>query len=114
MTPRPHRVGRSTLLAALVLLGLVGDTGANGREVVRELVGRVVAASPERGLTVEREVGGRVFRLEVVLPSDALVLYCAPGAARLEATHGGTPVSVFYEPAGREGLANLVVVESWE
>lgn len=106
-------------MKALVRLGvsalamiLAGEAGANGREVQREIIGRVVAVDVRAGtVVVEREFRGRVWRLTLRVPPATPIFTCSEAAATLAEARRGDPVSVYYEPMGREGLANLVVVE---
>lgn len=100
------------LIAALVSLALAGDADANGREVQREVVARVVSVDAEQGtLVVERELRGKVWRLTLAIKAATPIFDCMPEKGTLAALRAGDPVSVYYEPMGREGLANLVVVE---
>lgn len=105
---------RLGFVAALSML-LAGEVSANGREVQREIIGRVVAVDVRAGtVVVERELRGRVWRLTLRVPPAIPIFNCSEVAATLAEVRRGDPVSVYYEPMGREGLANLVVVEPRE
>jgi hypothetical protein len=104
------------LVAVLVGLALVlvavSPALANGRDVQREVVARVVAVHPEAGtFEVEREFRGKVWRLTLRVDPATMILTCEQAAATLAEVRPGDVVSVYYEAAGREGVANLVVVE---
>lgn len=102
----------SMLIATAVSLALAGDVDANGREVQREVVARVVSVDAERGtLVVERGLRGKVWRLTLAIKPATPIFDCAPEKASLASLKSGDPVSVYFEQMGREGLANLVVVE---
>lgn len=101
-------------VAALSML-LACEVGANGREVQREIIGRVVAVDARAGtVVVERELRGRVWRLTLRVAPATPIFTCGQAAATLAEVRRGDLVSVYYEPMGREGLANLVVVEPRE
>lgn len=105
---------RLGIVAALSVL-LACEVGANGREVQREILGRVIAVDARAGtVVVERELRGRVWRLTLRVPPTTLIFTCSQAAATLAEVRRGDLVSVYYEPMGREGLANLVVVEPRE
>ncbi|HXH13513.1 MAG TPA: TOBE domain-containing protein [Alphaproteobacteria bacterium] len=101
----------------LLALALVAaeDTQANGREVQREVVGRVVAVHAHEGtVEVEREFRGKVWRLTLRVPEGTVIFACEQTAATLAELRPGDQVSIYYEQVGREGLANLVVIEPRE
>lgn len=109
---------RGVLIASALAVALAGDVArpgdvaANGREVQREVSGRVVAVDPQQGtLVVEREVRGTRYRLTLRSRPDTRVFGCAAERASLDVLRHGDPVSVYYEPMGRGALGNLVVVE---
>jgi len=101
------------LMAAALSVTVAGDVAANGREVQREIVARVVSVDAWAGtLVVERELRGRVWRLTFRIAPATPIFACSPPPATLAELRTGDAVSVYYEPVGREGLANLVVVEA--
>jgi hypothetical protein len=101
------------LVGVLVASLLSGDAGANGREVQRDVVGRVVEVDAQRGvLVVERTVQGKTFRISLRTPPAAPVFRCVDGPMAVDDVRAGDHVGVWYERAGREGLANLLVVET--
>lgn len=101
------------LVGVLVASVLSGDAGANGRETLRDVVGRVVEVDAARGvLVVERTVQGKTFRLSLRTPPAALVFRCIDRPATVDEVRAGDHVGVWYERTGREGLANLLVVET--
>lgn len=105
---------RLGVVAALALV-LACEAGANGREVQREIIGRVVAVDVGAGtVVVERELRGRVWRLTLRVPAATPIFTCGRAAATLRDVRRGDLVSVYYEVMGLEGLANLVVVEPRE
>ena len=105
---------RLGVVSALSMI-LASDVGANGREVQREILGRVVAVDVRAGtFVVERELGGRVWRLTLRVPPATPIFTCSQAAAPLAEVGRGDLVSVYYETMGPEGLANLVVVEPRE
>jgi hypothetical protein len=88
---------------------------ANGRDVQREVVAQVVAVNVEEGtFEVERQFRGKVWRLTLRVPEGAVIFTCEQAEATLGALRPGDHVSVYYEQVGREGLANLVVIEPQE
>lgn len=102
-------------VVAVLSLALACEVVANGREVQREIVGRVVAVDARAGtFVVERELRGRVWRLTLRVPPATPIFTCSQAAATLADVRRGDLVSVYYETIGREGLANLVVVEPRE
>jgi hypothetical protein len=105
-----------TAIVAVVLpLLLTGESYANGREVQREVVARVVAVDVQEGtFLVEREFRGHVWRLTLRVPATAMIFTCEQAGATLSDVRPGDLVSVYYEPMGREGLTNLVVIEPRE
>jgi hypothetical protein len=102
-----------TLIIAVALsLTSAGEISPNGRDVQREAVARVVAVNPQaRTFEVEREFRGKVWRLTLRVGSAAAIFTCEQAAATLDELRPGDVVSVYYEQVGRDGLANLVVVE---
>jgi hypothetical protein len=89
-----------------------GDVAANGRDVQRDMVGRVVSVDAARGrLVVERTVQGKRFHVALRASPAAPVFACGE-AGRVADLRGGDRVGVWYEAAGREGIANLVAVEA--
>jgi len=100
------------LMAAALSVTVAGDVAANGREVQREIVARVVSVDARAGtLVVERELRGSVWRLTLRIAPATPIFACSRPPATLAERRTGDAVSVYYEPVGREGLANLVVVE---
>jgi hypothetical protein len=100
------------LIAAALSATVAGDVAANGREVQREIVARVVSVDARAGtLVVERELRGSVWRLTLRIAPGTPIFACSRPPAALTELRTGDAVSVYYEPVGREGLANLVVVE---
>lgn len=109
---KPTRAG---IVAVVLSLILTGELYANGREVQREVVARVVAIDVQAGtFLVEREFRGHVWRLTLRAPPTVMIFTCEQAAATLSDVRPGDFVSVYYEPMGREGLANLVVVDPRE
>jgi hypothetical protein len=109
------KLSRTAIVAVVLLLVLAGEIYANGREVQREAVARVVAVDVQSGMAlVEREFRGHVWRLTLRVPPTALIFTCEQRGATLSDVRPGALVSVYYELMGREGLANLVVVEPRE
>lgn len=103
------------LVFALAAVAPDDDAAANGREVQREVVGRVVAVhAREATVEVEREFRGKVWRLILRVPEGAVIFTCEQTAATLAELRPGDQVSVYYEQVGREGLANLVIIEPRE
>lgn len=103
------------VLAAVLSLALAGDSAANGRETQREIQARVVSVDPQAGtLVVERQLRGKTWRLTLRVPPGAPIFTCSQAAATLAELNPGDIVSVYYEAVGREGVANLVVVEPRE
>ena len=91
---------------------LASEIAANGREVQREVLARVVAVNSQEGtVVVERQLRGKVWRLTLRVSPATPIFTCAQSAATLAELRPGDLVSVYYELIGREGLANLVVVE---
>lgn len=102
----------SALLALIVSLALTGDVDANGREVQREVVARVVGVDATQGtLVIEQKQRGKVWRLTFAVKPRTPIFACTAAPASLASVRAGDPVSIYYEPVGREGLANLVVLE---
>ncbi len=100
------------IIAVALLLASAGEISSNGREVQREVVARVVAINPQAGtFEVEWEFRGKVWRLTLRVESATAIFTCEQAAAALAELRPGDLVSVYYEQVGREGLANLVVVE---
>lgn len=100
------------LMAAALAMIVAGGVAANGREVQREILARVVAVDAGAGtLVVERELRGKEWRLTLRIAPATPIFACSPPPATLAELRTGDAVSVYYEPVGREGLANLVVVE---
>ena len=100
------------VLAVALGLAVAGESAANGREVQREALGRVVAVNAAAGtFVVERELRGRRWQLTLRVPPATPIFTCTQAAATLAEVRPGDLVSVYYEPMGREGLANLVVIE---
>jgi hypothetical protein len=100
------------VMAAALSVTVAGDLAANGREVQREMLGRVVSVDAREGtLVVERELRGKVWRLAFRIAPATTVFACSAPAATPAALRARDAVSVYYEPVGREGLANLVIVE---
>lgn len=103
------------MAAVALLVILTSEVCANGREVQREVVARVVAVDIQDGtFSVEHEFRGHVWRLTLRVPPTVMIFTCERAAATLSDVRPGDFVSVYYEPMGREGLANLVVVEPRE
>ncbi len=103
------------IMAAALSLVLAGEISANGREVQREVLARVVAVNSAAGtFVVEREFRGHVRRLTFRVPPATPIFTCERTAAALADLRPGDLVSVYYEVMGREGLANLVVIEPRE
>lgn len=102
----------SLIMAAALSLGLAGEIAANGREVQREVLARVVAVNSQEGtVVVERQLRGKVWRLTLRVAPATPIFTCARETATLAELRPGDLVSVYYEVMGREGLANLVVIE---
>lgn len=102
----------SLVVAVACSLVLAGEAAANGREVQREVVARVVSVNSEGGtFVVEREFRGQVWRLTLRVAPTTSIFTCERATATLAELRPGDLVSVYYEVMGREGLANLVVVE---
>jgi hypothetical protein len=100
------------IIAVALSLASAGAIYPNGREVQREAVARVIAVDPQaRTFEVEREFRGKVWRLILRVESATTIFTCEQAAATLDELRPGDLVSVYYEQVGREGLANLVVVE---
>jgi hypothetical protein len=108
---------KAVLVLVLAALALVpaGETVANGRAVQREIVARVVSVNSQGGtVVVEREFRGKVWRLSLRVPPATPIYTCVQAGATLDELRAGDLVSVYYEVMGREGLANLVVIEPRE
>jgi len=102
----------SLVIALSFSLGLVSQIFANGREVQREILARVVSVNSQAGtFVVEREFRGKVWRLTLRVAAATPIFTCGKAAATLAELRPGDLVSVYYEVMGREGLANLVVIE---
>jgi len=103
------------ILAAALSLVLADELSANGREVQREVLARVVSVNPHGGtFEVEREFRGKVWRLTLRVAPTTPIFTCERTKATLAELRPGDLVSVYYEVMGREGLANLVVIEPRE
>lgn len=102
-------------LALTIALAAATEIAANGREVQREIAGRVVAVDARAGtFVVERDLRGKVWRLTLRAAPATAIFTCQQAGATLGELRPGDMVSVYYEPMGREGLANLVVIEPRE
>lgn len=100
------------ITAAVLWLGPAAEISANGREVQREILARVVSVnSPAGSFVVEREFRGKVWRLTLRVAPATPIFTCEGTAATLADLRAGDLVGVYYEVMGREGLANLVVIE---
>ena len=101
-----------TLLATLSIVGApAGDAGANGA-VQREIQGRVESVDTTSGrLVIVREFRGRTWRIELTAAPGSKVYTCSDERAGLDGVQAGMLVSVFYEVAGAEGIANAIVIE---
>ncbi|MBI4561910.1 MAG: hypothetical protein HY724_07670 [Candidatus Rokubacteria bacterium] len=102
----------SLIMAGSLLLISIWEVSANGREVQREILARVVAVNSQEGtVVVERQLRGKVWRLTLRVAPATPIFTCARETATLAELRPGDLVSVYYEVMGREGLANLVVIE---
>lgn len=100
------------VIAAALALVSVGKLSANGREVQREVVARVVSVNAQGNtFVVERQFRGKIWRLTLHVAPATPIFTCAHSEATLAELRPGDLVSVYYEIVGREGLANLVVIE---
>lgn len=98
--------------AAAFALVLAGEISANGREVQREVLARVVSVNTaEKTFVVEREFRDKIWRLTLHVAPTTPIFTCARAGATLAELRPGDLVSVYYEVMGREGMANLVVIE---
>lgn len=96
-------------MAALALLA--GMAHANGA-TQREIQGQVRSADRVAGkLVIERSFRGKMMRLSLMASPAVRVFECAGETAGLDRVRVGATVSVFYEVAGSEGVANLIVIE---
>ena len=101
-------------LALTIALAAASAISANG-PVQREIAGRVVAVDARAGtFVVERDLRGKVWRLILQAAPATPIFTCHGVGATLGELRPGDLVSVYYEPMGREGLANLVVIEPRE
>ncbi|MBI4609241.1 MAG: hypothetical protein HY726_09540 [Candidatus Rokubacteria bacterium] len=99
------------LAACLVLAVLPGAALANGA-TQREIQGRVLSTDVPAGtLVVEQTFRGKTTRLRLVAPPGVRVFSCGGETQRFDQVKAGAPVSVFYEVAGSEGVANMIVIE---
>lgn len=106
-----RRLGLAVTIVVSVAAGAPVPAGANGA-VQREFQGRVLSADASTGtLVVERTFRGKMTRLSLRAPESVTVFSCAGEALGLERVRVGATVSVFYEVAGSEGIANVVVIE---
>jgi hypothetical protein len=101
--------------AALVLavtIGLPASLAAANGTTQREIQARVVRVDrAAQTLVVVHEFRGK--RTEVVLRAgpEVRVFTCDGVDARLDRVKPGMTVTAFYEVAGTDGVANLIVVE---
>lgn len=99
------------LVACFALAALPGAALANGA-TQREIQGRVLSTDARAGtLVVERTFRGKTTRVSLVAPPGVRVFSCSNETQGLDQVKAGAPVSVFYEVAGSEGVANIIVLE---
>lgn len=113
---RGSRVGAAALagLGTTLVLAVLSppDVARANGDTQREIQGRVVAADPATGtLVVERAFRGKTARITLVASKDVRVFACAGETAGLDRVKRGATISVFYEVAGVEGVANMIVLE---
>lgn len=99
------------LVAVAALAALAGLAHANGA-TQREIQGHVLSADAGAAkLVVERKFRGKTTRLSLAAPPNVKVFSCSGETAGLDGVKVGMTVSVFYEVAGNEGVANTIVIE---
>jgi hypothetical protein len=101
-----------TFVAALAIVcASAMDASANGA-VQREIEGRVESFDAASGrMVIVREFRGRTWRVEVTAGSASTVYACSTEHVGLDRLQAGTPLGVFYEVVGSEGIANLIMTE---
>ncbi len=104
-------VAAAALLALLAAGWAPGEASANGL-VQREIQGRIESVDAAAGrLVVVRDVRGRPVRVELRARPDARIFGCGGEGVGLDRVKKGMVVSAFYEVAGPDGIANLIVIE---
>ncbi|MBM3219710.1 MAG: hypothetical protein FJZ38_13735 [Candidatus Rokubacteria bacterium] len=101
-----------TLLAALAIMcASATDADANGA-VQREVEGRVESFDAVSGrMVIVREFRGRTWRVEVTAGPASTIFACSGERVDVDRLRAGTPLGVFYEVVGSEGIANLIMTE---
>jgi hypothetical protein len=101
------------LITAIGLLLASSDrVSANGREVQREVLARIVSVNSQAGtFVVEPEFRGTAGRVTLRLAPGSPIFSCSGITGAVAQLRPGDRVSVYYEVMGREGLVNLVVIE---
>lgn len=111
MRAGPPTVLAAVLVSLLAILSVRDGVRANGL-VQREIRGRLASVDTGAGrLVVLREYRGHTTRVTLRADRGASVCSCRKESAGLDRVKRGMVVSVFYEAAGSEGVANLIAIE---